>query len=182
MRIPAISCFILLTGLLASCVRSTPASYDGEIKEPAVIPAVYVFGASFGECGSNCVHSYRLVKGGTYTYLLASSLDHFAREPDSFAIMITDTNLLAKAISFFSTIPAEFTDSTGPVRFGCPDCTDGGALYLSISKTGVAQENVIDPHLEYRPAMDSFVKRLFYIQIEILNPYVDSVKTTLKKT
>ncbi|MEP5339198.1 MAG: hypothetical protein ABJL44_16330 [Algibacter sp.] len=97
-----------------------------------------IFGHFYGFCvGETCVEVFKLDSEKLYE----DSNDNYANAPFNFEALETDKFELAKDLINF--LPAELLSDT-ETTFGCPDCADGGGLFIEYSKNGVIQNWRID--------------------------------------
>jgi hypothetical protein len=94
-----------------------------------------VFGTYYGECGGEqCIELYKL----TATELLEDSKDSYPATGiynGNFSIKRSLSDFVL-ASNLESTIPASLLNNTDSV-IGCPDCADGGGVYLEYHKNGI---------------------------------------------
>lgn len=97
-----------------------------------------VFGHFYGFCmGESCVEVFKLTDDTLYEDLN----DNYANAPFKFEKLENDKFILAKdLIDFFPTELLQEENET----IGCPDCTDGGGLYIEYSKNGTIKSWRID--------------------------------------
>lgn len=94
-----------------------------------------IFGTYYGECGGEqCIELYKL----TATELFEDSKDNYPGTSiynGTFSIK-RDAAAYALASNIESTIPVSLLNDTAAV-IGCPDCADGGGVYLEYHKNGL---------------------------------------------
>lgn len=94
-----------------------------------------IFGTYYGECGGEqCIELYKL----TATELFEDSKDNYPGTGiynGTFSIQ-RDAAAYALASNIESTIPVSLLNDTAAV-IGCPDCADGGGVYLEYHKNGL---------------------------------------------
>ncbi|MFN8317235.1 MAG: hypothetical protein U0T32_12380 [Chitinophagales bacterium] len=104
-------------------------------KEKSNCTDYIVFGTYYGECGGEqCIELYKL----TSTELFEDSKDNYPATGiynGTFSIKrsVPDFALVS---NFESTIPTSLLNDTSAV-IGCPDCADGGGVYLEYHKNGI---------------------------------------------
>jgi hypothetical protein len=97
-----------------------------------------IFGHFFGECGGEaCVENFII----TNSLLREDSKDHYGSKRE-FEFNIDLTEQLQQVKDLSNSIPEALLDY-GPV-IGCPDCTDGGGIYIEIKTDGVTKHWSID--------------------------------------
>ncbi|TXE08431.1 hypothetical protein ES711_07955 [Gelidibacter salicanalis] len=89
-----------------------------------------IFGHYYGMCaGQSCVEIFKL----TETKLYEDTNDNYSLDNLSFREL--DHATFENVRSLISAVPQELlTDETSV--FGCPDCADGGGLYIQLSQNG----------------------------------------------
>lgn len=109
--------------------------------DDAVNPKNYsylIFGHFYGECmGEGCVETFKL----TDTQLFEDTNDNYFGENLNFIELEHSKFELVKDLK--NAIPSQLLDDNTPI-FGCPDCADGGGLFIQYSKNGKAQSWRID--------------------------------------
>jgi hypothetical protein len=129
---------LLLLTLLISCKKDD---------DPTLESGDYlIFGHYYGECfGEACMETYKLTDSRLYEDILdmygGSGPFDFVELPDAEYQQVKDL------IDAFP--PELLKDDTG--TFGCPDCADGGGLYIEYSHKGEARSWRIDQVKEQVP-------------------------------
>ncbi|MDO7170915.1 hypothetical protein [Mariniflexile sp. AS56] len=97
-----------------------------------------IFGHFYGFCsGESCVEIFKLTKDKLYE----DSNDNYANEPFKFEILDTDKfEAVKNLVDYFPTKLLSEKD----LILGCPDCADGGGLYIEYSKNGTIKSWRID--------------------------------------
>ena len=104
-----------------------------------------IFGHFYGFCaGEGCVEIFKL----TDTKLYEDTEDDYLLDSFNFVEHETEKFNLAKDLSDY--FPAELLSETESV-LGCPDCSDGGGLFIEYSKNGVTNSWRIDQFKENAP-------------------------------
>ncbi len=122
-----------------------------------------IFGSFYGYCvGERCVEIFALQDGKLYEdrndhYLQSSSSADF-----NFEQLSHDQFELAE--DMFESIPAELM-ATESTTFGCPDCSDGGGVYIEIKRDAETRIFFIDNFKNNIP--------------EYLHPLVDKVRAKI---
>jgi hypothetical protein len=97
-----------------------------------------IFGHFFGECGGEaCVENFII----TNSLLREDSKDQYGLTRE-FEFNIDLTDKLQQVKDLRNSIPEALLTSA-PV-IGCPDCTDGGGIYIEIKADGVTKHWSID--------------------------------------
>ncbi len=105
-----------------------------------------IFGHFFGECGGEkCIETYKL----TSNALFEDTLDDFSLENRDF-VALNDT-LFEQVQDLPTFFPIPLLNQSETI-IGCPDCADGGGLFVLLSRNGnerswridLAKENVPD--------------------------------------
>ena len=103
-----------------------------------------IFGHFFGECGGEkCIETYML----TGNALFEDTLDDFGLENRDFVAL--DDALFEQVKDLPSFFPTQLLNQRETI-IGCPDCADGGGLFVLLSRNGnerswridLAKENV----------------------------------------
>ncbi|WP_045800864.1 hypothetical protein [Flagellimonas lutaonensis] len=89
-----------------------------------------VFGHFYGECvGEGCVETYKLTK----TKLFEDTIDDYSgKELNFIELEHRKFEQVKDLIDFF---PSQLFLEKGRI-FGCPDCADGGGLFIQYSQNG----------------------------------------------
>lgn len=97
-----------------------------------------IFGHFYGECfGEGCVETYML----TDAQLLEDTIDDYSGQQLNFEAL--DDALYQQVRDLPEFFPLELLNKNDSV-IGCPDCADGGGLYIVYSKNGNQQRWRID--------------------------------------
>ena len=97
-----------------------------------------VFGHFYGECaGEWCVETFKL----TDAKLFEDTIDDYSGQ--SFDFVELDNALYEEVKDLEDFFPSELLDSNESV-FGCPDCADGGGLFIQYSENGNVKSWRID--------------------------------------
>ncbi|WP_430906624.1 hypothetical protein [Maribacter sp. 2-571] len=97
-----------------------------------------IFGHFFGECsGEDCVETFKL----TDSKLFEDTIDDYSGQNLEFIELENDTfDQVKNLVAFF---PNQLLTERETV-FGCPDCTDGGGLFVQYSENENAKSWRID--------------------------------------
>lgn len=145
---------LLLLPLLFSCSKEQAI----ELKDDSYI----IFGHYYGMCfGEECVETFKL----TSSQLFEDGNDHYAGTgPFEF------TELDAQEFEIARRLRDHFPDRLlreESQTFGCPDCSDGGGLYIEYSVDGESKSWRIDQFQRNVP--------------EYLHPFMDHVNATIRQ-
>lgn len=129
--------FLVTTVLFTAC-----NSDDDKVIETA---DYLIFGHYYGMCvGESCVEIFKL----TDTKLYEDTNDNYNLDNLNFREL--DHATFEKVKSLISAVPQELlTDETSVL--GCPDCADGGGLYVQLSQKGTLYTWNIDQVKENVP-------------------------------
>ncbi len=125
---------LVFLGLILMSVISCSSDDGIELNETNFL----VFGHFYGECGGEgCIETFKL----TGTSLFEDTNDNYVGIDFNF-IKLTNEKFEAvkDLVDFF---PNELLTSS-ETTFGCPDCADGGGLFIQYSKNGVIRNWSID--------------------------------------
>lgn len=120
--------------------------------EPSVeekLPSLVAVGLTYGECTGDCTHFVKLEEGRVFLdaeegYLSDINTLQFRSE----ALGQVETVLEMEALAFG--IPA-YLEQTEMNTFGCPDCSDGGALHLVVYENDETRHWVMDTSVRSNP-------------------------------
>jgi hypothetical protein len=101
----------------------------------------FVFGTFYNECsGEACVEMFKI----TPTSLLEDVLDKYPSRSSLFSgEYLTQLNEKFEVIKEMPMLPSDLFSSPDHV-FGCPDCSDGGGLYIELFKDDKVEYCYID--------------------------------------
>ena len=114
-----------------------------------------VFGHFYGMCvGESCVETYKL----TDLKLYEDILDDYSGQNLDFVELDNETfEQINDLVDFF---PNQLLNETDTV-FGCPDCSDGGGLFIQYSDNGNLKSWRIDQFQENVPSyLHSFIDKV----------------------
>ena len=122
----SISALLVLSSLFVDCVNhDIRATISGDY---------FVFGSYYGMCAGNCVNVFVIKDGMLYK---AKNQTYPNRQHDYYLsdlIELDQTKYdLVKELP--QKVPAELLDESQTV-IGCPDCADGGGLYIEVRVQG----------------------------------------------
>tara|TARA_R110002049_G_scaffold37208_1_gene117452 strand:+ start:20682 stop:21146 length:465 start_codon:yes stop_codon:yes gene_type:complete len=124
----------ILILLLSILTYSCNSDDDASLNEDDYL----IFGHFYGFCvGENCIETFKL----THDKLYEDSQDNYSHETFSFEVLGNDKFEQAKdLIDYFPTKLLSEKETT----IGCPDCADGGGIYIEYSKDGIVKSWRID--------------------------------------
>ena len=125
---------LVFLGLILISVISCSSDDGIELNETNFL----VFGHFYGECGGEgCIETFKL----TGTSLFEDTNDNYVGIDFNFIELTNDKFEAVKdLVDFF---PNELLSSS-ETTFGCPDCADGGGLFIQYSKNGITRNWTID--------------------------------------
>jgi hypothetical protein len=97
-----------------------------------------IFGHFYGFCaGESCIETFKLTNKNLYE----DTLDNYTGSPVNFEALDNGTFELVKdLINYF---PEKLLSEKEGI-IGCPDCSDGGGIFIEYSKNGVVKSWRID--------------------------------------
>ncbi len=114
-----------------------------------------IFGHAYGMCqGEHCVETFKL----TESKLFEDKKDDYSHQSFDFEQLSNSKHNQVKDL--LNQVPnALLTHETG--RIGCPDCADGGGIYISVVDNGQNKSWFIDNNLSNVPTeLHAFVKQI----------------------
>jgi hypothetical protein len=125
--------FALAMGMFISCNKDE----DNDCSS-ASDPEYLIFGHFYGECfGESCVETFKL----TDTKLYEDTIDDYSGQNLAFIELSNEKFELANDLDDY--FPLQLLGESETV-FGCPDCSDGGGLFIQYSINGNVQSWRID--------------------------------------
>ncbi len=144
---------VVLILMLAVIATSCSNDDDGDItlNEQDFL----IFGHFYGECeGEECVETFKL----TDTQLFEDTNDNYAGQNLDFTEL--DNAIFQQVADLITFFPNDLLLEDMDV-FGCPDCADGGGLFIQYSKSGIVQSWRIDQGKENVPEyLHSFMDKV----------------------
>lgn len=123
-----------------------------------------LFGTYYGFChGPDCVTLYKLEDAKLYKNNTQEKPDDAIFYTGSFTQLAQP--LYDSVMDLENKIPAALLSHT-EYRIGCPDCADGGGIYVEYSKSGITRHWFIDTQKFYVP--------------EDLHPFMDEIWATME--
>lgn len=123
---------LLTIGVLVSCTNDDDSEIN--INEENFL----VFGHFYGECfGEGCIETFKL----TDTSLFEDTVDDYSGQTMEFIELENETFEAVKNIA--DSFPNQLLNQNETV-FGCPDCADGGGLFIQYSENGTVKSWRID--------------------------------------
>ena len=113
-----------------------------------------VFGEYSGECNRNCAIMYKYCFGDTSNTLLIDTSDSYFKNSGEilFNKVSCDSNKVNIVKRMTMSLPKRLLDTfIGSCKFGCPDCGDGGGIYLEFGQNGAVKKFYFDTQIEKLP-------------------------------
>ncbi len=148
LAIVSLSAIVSCGGVSESSTVNTPTDTISQVRTNSLI-----FGEFYGFCqGETCIETFKLEDGKLYE----DSKDDRNHQLFKFQALSNDKYNQVKGL--LNQVPNELlTHKEG--RIGCPDCTDGGGIYISINHKGTLKSWQIDNNLDNVPTeLHTFVK------------------------
>lgn len=121
------------------------------INKPPTSPIkTFVFGTFYGECAGDCAPMFEL-EVPTQKLSRNTGEEFFRnRNPINFDTdLSTQPAKVEAAQEVLEKLPKVLLGIWAKSRYGCPDCTDGGGVYIRLYKhNGGVRAFFIDPHLK----------------------------------
>jgi len=115
--------YLCLIGGLISCINNDDSI---EINEQNFL----IFGHFYGKCiGEGCVETFKL----TDKKLFEDTIDDYIGQ--NFEFMELENDKFEKVKNLVDFFPNQLLNKSETV-FGCPDCADGGGLFIQYSESG----------------------------------------------
>ncbi|MFD1095593.1 hypothetical protein [Salegentibacter chungangensis] len=130
--------FLFSLGILTSC--------SGDAESPEVNESNYlIFGHFYGQCeGETCVETFKLTDEKLYEDIID---DHSGQNLEFVELENSSFEEVKNLADFF---PVQLLNENEPV-IGCPDCADGGGLFIQYSIDGNLKSWRIDQDKENVP-------------------------------
>lgn len=142
--------FLLLItlGILISCNKDDDNTV---IKEPELL----IFGHFYGECfGEACVETYKL----TESKLFEDTIDDYSGQ--NLMYVELENEKYEQVKDLFDFFPNQLLDESENV-FGCPDCADGGGIFIQYLDNGSLKSWRIDQNKDNIPSyLHSFIDKV----------------------
>ena len=123
--------FLIVIGAFTSCNKDND---NITINEQSFL----IFGHFYGECfGEGCVETYKL----TDVKLYEDIVDDYSGQNLDFVELDNEQFELVNDLADF--FPTQLLNESDTI-FGCPDCADGGGLFIQYSYNGVLKSWRID--------------------------------------
>jgi len=139
---------LLILGMLISC-------YDADDDLVLNGNSFLVFGHFYGECsGEGCVETYKLTDASLYEDILD---DYSGSHQEFVELENTKFEQVKDVIDFF---PNRLLNEQEPI-LGCPDCADGGGIFIQYSIDGTIKSWRIDQTLNNVPEyLHEFIEKV----------------------
>lgn len=149
----AIYIFLALSGIFTSC--NNPRTVEDTNDRNYLI-----FGHFYGRCvGENCVETFKL----TDKYLFEDTIDDYAGENLKFVVLENEHFERVKDLApLFPDLLLQEKETV----IGCPDCADGGGLFIELARNGKVHRWRIDQNKGNVPAY--------------LHPFIDRVNAKIE--
>lgn len=107
----------------------------------------FIFGEYAGECYGNCARFFVIKDNNIYGDLNDYFYSADSLKFSSAALSITKYNLAKPLLTDFPTYLNNHKNET----YGCPDCTDGGAVYIILKQDGITSHWNVDNFIQNQP-------------------------------
>ena len=146
LKIKVANMFKFLTVLTS--VLFFAACADGDLNESGSDDFL-IIGLTFGECGGDCAHLYKLEAGELYADMEATWWNP-SDNPSFNSSSLDEADALEEMEGLRATFPDYLLD-TEETSFGCPDCGDWGALHVFMQVDGEVRYWTLDNAIESNP-------------------------------
>lgn len=138
---------LAVVGILISCNKDDNITITNQ--------NFLVFGHFYGECdGESCVETFKL----TDKKLLEDTVDDYSGR--TFEFVALENNKFEKFKNLADFFPNQLLNESETV-FGCPDCADGGGLFIQYSENGNLKSWRIDQNKDNVPTyLHNFVDKV----------------------
>jgi len=154
--------FIIALGLFTSCSKDDPTEENTTNDEFLII------GLTYGECGGDCSHLYKL-DGGELFADTEESWWNQSDDPGFNSSALTDATALAAMEQLAIDFP-DYLIATEEKTFGCPDCGDWGSLHVFKEVDGERRYWTLDNQIESNPdEIQDWAKRIQTLIYELMN-------------
>lgn len=133
---------LFITVLTLSCKKENPIT-------PLDLSSgdYFIFGEYAGFCSENCARFFIVKDKQIY-----GDLNDYFYSPDSLKfnsspLEVSKYNIAAPLLTDFPT----YLDNHKNETFGCPDCTDGGAVYIILKQDGIISHWNVDNFIQNQP-------------------------------
>lgn len=116
--------FVICSLVVISC--------DKDKDQEDIMDGEFVFGITFGECQGDCAEFY-LLKDEKLYY---DKVDYGFQNIEFSNNTVKNSALVERAEDLKISLPSYLKENED-MTFGCPDCGDWGAIYVSITTDGV---------------------------------------------
>ncbi len=136
---------LITISILISCSKTT----EGEIDNSSTDDGFLIIGLTYGECGGDCSHFYKLEMGEVFADTEEAWWNQ-TNDPTFNNESLDDASVLSNMEQLNSEFP-DYLIQTEEVSFGCPDCGDWGALHVFKNVDGEQQYWTLDNQIESNP-------------------------------
>ena len=122
-----------------------------------------IFGHFYGRCiGENCIETFKLDRHSLYKDILDSN------DGDDFKFVLLEENQFEKVKDLFSQFPDQLIQEKEEV-IGCPDCADGGGIFIKILRNRNSYQWRIDKNKDNLPSYLHFFIDQVNTKIDLLS-------------
>ncbi|MFD0990208.1 hypothetical protein ACFQ1R_08880 [Mariniflexile jejuense] len=121
---------VLVSVFLVACSSNDSINLDND--------DYLIFGHFYGFCiGESCIETFKLTNNKLYE----DSIDNYASEPFDFEVL--NNEKFEQVKDLIDAFPTKLLKEKEAI-LGCPDCADGGGIFIEYSKNGVVKRWKID--------------------------------------
>lgn len=148
-----------IVGLLIACDKNDKTDNGIELNANSFL----VFGHFYGECGGeSCVETFKLTDQNVFE----DTIDDYSGQNLDFVAL--DNQKFELVNDLLDAFPNQLL-SASETTFGCPDCADGGGLFIQYSDNGSTKSWRIDQNKDNVPSyMRNFIDQV-NAKIAVLN-------------
>lgn len=107
----------------------------------------FIFGKYAGFCSGNCARFFVIKDNNIYSDLNDYFYSADSLKFNSSPMEVSKYNIAAPLLTDFPTYLNNHKNET----FGCPDCTDGGAVYIILKQGGIISHWNVDNFIQNQP-------------------------------
>lgn len=159
--------FLFQRTALPLIITSLIGCADHQIKKENNEQVDFAFGSYYGECGGEqCVEFFKVTQGE----LFENTSDQYPNQQEKYTFN-TLVKLSQQSYELIKDLPDEIPATLlneEQTILGCPDCADGGGLYIEIIRNGESNYWYIDA-MSAEPSLQEFIADLKE-KIRLLNP------------
>ena len=109
----------------------------------------FIFGEYAGFCSGNCARFFVIKDNNIYSDLNEYFYSADSLKFNSSPLEVSKYNIAAPLLTDFPTYL--YLDNHKNETFGCPDCTDGGAVYIILKQDGIITHWNVDNFIQNQP-------------------------------